>query len=234
MSVMGLTPLETIAIWAVFGVAILGLAYAVFLRAQILQEDKGTEKMQEVWNAIKDGADAYLRRQLRSILPLIAILTIALFFSVYIVPPSPEALERFEGTDPNTVRLWIGIARALAFVMGAGFSLTVGQIGMRMAVEGNVRVASASRRSFGDALRIAYRAGTITGMLTVCWVGRSSSSSWGSRPPMRCSASALAARSLRCSCAWAAASSPRQQTWARTLWERWKQASLRMTREILR
>lgn len=166
MSVMGLTPLETIAIWAVFGVALLGLAYAVFLRAQILQEDKGTEKMQEVWNAIKDGADAYLRRQLRSILPLIAILTIALFFSVYIVPPSPEALERFEGTDPNSVRLWIGIARALAFVMGAGFSLTVGQIGMRMAVEGNVRVASASRRSFGDALRIAYRAGTITGMLT--------------------------------------------------------------------
>ncbi len=166
MSVMGLTPLETIAIWAVFGVALLGLAYAVFLRAQILQEDKGTEKMQEVWNAIKDGADAYLRRQLRSILPLIAILTIALFFSVYIVPPSPEALERFEGTDPNSVRLWNGIARALAFVMGAGFSLAVGQIGMRMAVEGNVRVASASRRSFGDALRIAYRAGTITGMLT--------------------------------------------------------------------
>ena len=166
MSVMGLTPLETIAIWAVFGIALLGLAYAVFLRSQILREDKGTEKMQEVWNAIKDGADAYLRRQLRSILPLIAILTVALFFSVYIVPPSPEALERFEDVDPNTVRLWIGIARALAFVMGAGFSLAVGQIGMRMAVEANVRVASASRRSFGDALRIAYRAGTITGMLT--------------------------------------------------------------------
>src|SRR6185503_298341 len=151
MFVMGLTPLETAAIWTVFGVAILGLAYAVFLRSQILREDKGTEKMQEVWNAIKDGADAYLRRQLRSILPLIAILTVALFLSVYIVPPSPEALERFEGVDPGTVRLWIGVARALAFVMGAGFSLAVGQIGMRMAVEGNVRVASASRRSFGDA-----------------------------------------------------------------------------------
>jgi len=166
MFVMGLTPLETAAIWTVFGVAILGLAYAVFLRSQILREDKGTEKMQEVWNAIKDGADAYLRKQLRSILPLIGVLTIALFFSVYIVPPSPEALERFQGVDPNTVRLWIGIARALAFIMGAGFSLVVGQIGMRMAVEGNVRVASASKRSFGEALRIAYRAGTITGMLT--------------------------------------------------------------------
>ena len=75
-----------------FGVAILGLLYALFLRSQILREDKGTEKMQEVWGAIQDGADAYLGKQLRSILPLIVILTVALFLSVYIVPPSPEAL----------------------------------------------------------------------------------------------------------------------------------------------
>jgi K(+)-stimulated pyrophosphate-energized sodium pump len=162
----GLTTFEQIAIWGVLGVAILGLLYALFLRNQILREDKGSQKMQEVWGAIRDGADAYLRRQLVSILPLIAILTIALFFSVYIVPPTEEALQRFEGMDPDQVRLIIGLARALAFVMGAGFSLAVGQIGMRMAVQGNVRVAAASRRSFGDALRIAYRAGTITGMLT--------------------------------------------------------------------
>ncbi|MBI1856047.1 MAG: sodium-translocating pyrophosphatase, partial [Chloroflexi bacterium] len=162
----GLTSLEAIAIWVVFGIAIIGLLYAVFLRSQILKEDKGTPKMQEVWGAIKDGADAYLRKQLRSILPLIGILTVALFFSVYIVPPSPEAMQRFAGQSEASVRFIIGIARALAFVMGAGFSLTVGQIGMRMAVQGNVRVAAASKRSFGDALRIAYRAGTITGMLT--------------------------------------------------------------------
>jgi K(+)-stimulated pyrophosphate-energized sodium pump len=163
---MGLSSLEQIAIWAVFGVAWLGLAYAIFLRSQILREDKGTEKMQEVWGAIKAGANAYLQKQLRSILPLIAILTIALFLSVYVVPPSPEARERFEGMSVDQVKLIIGVARALAFVMGAGFSLAVGQIGMRMAVEANVRVASASRKSFGDSLRIAYRAGTITGMLT--------------------------------------------------------------------
>src|SRR4030067_84076 len=60
----------------------------------------------------------------------------------------------------------IGIARAAAFIMGAVFSLMVGQLGMRMAVQGNTRVASGARRSFADALRIAYRAGTITGMLT--------------------------------------------------------------------
>ena len=166
MFTMGLTSFEQIAIWAVFAVAWLGLGYAIFLRSQILNEDKGTEKMQEVWGAIKDGANAYLQKQLKSILPLIGVLTIALFLSVYVVPPSPEALERFHGMAESQIKLIIGIARAIAFVMGAGFSLMVGQIGMRMAVEGNVRVASASRRSFGDALRIAYRAGTITGMLT--------------------------------------------------------------------
>jgi K(+)-stimulated pyrophosphate-energized sodium pump len=162
----GLTVFEQIAIWSVLGVAILGLLYAIFLRSQILREDKGSEEMQAVWNAIREGADTYLVRQLRSVLPMIGILTIALFLSVYIVPPSREALERFAGLSPDTVRLIIGLGRAFAFVMGAGFSLTVGQIGMRMAVQGNVRVAAAARTSFPDSLRIAYRAGTITGMLT--------------------------------------------------------------------
>ncbi len=162
----GLNSFEQIAIWSVLGIAIVGLIYAWLLRSQILREDKGTEKMQEVWGAIRDGADAYLGQQLKSILPLIGILTVALFFSVYIVPPSPEAQERFPGMGDDQLRLLIGFARAIAFVMGAGFSLAVGQIGMRMAVQGNVRVASASRRSFADALRIAYRTGTITGMLT--------------------------------------------------------------------
>ncbi len=181
----GLNAFEQIAIWSVLGIAILGLLYAIFLRFQILKEDKGTSKMQEVWNAIRDGADAYLRKQLKSILPLIFILTIALFASVFIVKPTPEAAEWYCGafknvpieaardcaehlsdSDQQSVRLLIGLGRAFAFMLGASFSLAVGQIGMRMAVQGNVRVASASRRSFDDALRIAYRAGTITGMLT--------------------------------------------------------------------
>lgn len=163
---LGLQSFEIIAIWAVFGVAVLGLAYAWFLRSQILREDMGTPKMQQVWSAIRDGADAYLRRQLRSIIPLIVVLTAAMYLSVAIVPPSPEALERFAGMEPAAVSNVIGIGRAIGFVMGSLFSLTVGQIGMRMAVQGNVRVASASRKSFGGALRIAYRTGTITGMLT--------------------------------------------------------------------
>ena len=162
----GLSGFEQAAVIVVLGISILGLLYALFLRSQVLREDKGTEKMQEVWDAIREGADAYLRRQLFTILPLIGILTIALFLSVYIVPPTEDALARFKGYSANTVQLIIGLGRAGAFIMGACFSLLVGQLGMRMAVQANVRVAAAARRSFGDALRIAYRAGTITGMLT--------------------------------------------------------------------
>jgi K(+)-stimulated pyrophosphate-energized sodium pump len=182
----GLNPFEQIAIVLVLVIAILGLLYAVFLRKQVMREDTGTPKMLEVWNAIRVGADTYLRSQLRSILPLMILLTLALFASVYIVPPTFEASEWYcmafkgaQGTEVvktcaenltlaerQQVRTLIGLGRAIAFMMGAGFSLAVGQIGMRMAVQGNVRVASAARRSFGDSLRIAYRTGTITGMLT--------------------------------------------------------------------
>ena len=160
------TVFETIALWSVMGIATLGLAYALFLRMQIMREEKGTNVMVEVWGAIKQGAEAYLTRQLRTILPLIILLTVALFFSVYIVPPSAEALERFPNLSPDRVKVIIGLGRAGAFILGALFSLMVGQFGMRMAVQGNVRVAAAARTSFDKALKIAYRAGTITGMLT--------------------------------------------------------------------
>jgi K(+)-stimulated pyrophosphate-energized sodium pump len=158
----GMSLFETYAIFGVLGIAILGLAYAVFLRQQVLREDKGTKEMLEVWGAIKEGADAYLTRQLRTILPFIGFLTIALFLSAWIVTPTAEAQEEFG----ESARLYVAFGRAVAFLMGAGFSLIVGQIGMRMAVEANVRVAQAARTTFGGALKIAYRAGTITGMLT--------------------------------------------------------------------
>lgn len=160
------TVFETVAIWVVLAIAIIGLLYALLLRSQILKADKGTDKMQEVWNAIREGANAYLNRQLKTIVPFIVVLTIVLFFSVYVIPPTAEAAERFQGYDTGTIQIIVGIGRAVAFVMGACFSLAVGQFGMRMAVQGNVRVAAASKHSFNEALKLAYRSGTITGMLT--------------------------------------------------------------------
>ncbi len=165
-SLVHATPFEVFSIWVVLGIALLGLAYALMLRAQTLRKDKGSEKMQEVWNGIRTGADTYLTGQAKKILPSIFVLAFVLFFSVYIVPPSPEALERFRDQSPEGVRIIIGLGRSAAFVMGAFFSMLVGQFGMRMAVQGNVRVAAAARTSFSEALKIAYRTGTITGMLT--------------------------------------------------------------------
>jgi K(+)-stimulated pyrophosphate-energized sodium pump len=158
----GLTPFEQIAILGVLVVAFISLLYAWLLRNNVLKKDKGTEKMQEVWEAIKVGADSYLKTQLKTILPAVGILFIALFLSVYVVPPSAEALREF----PNNTRIIISIGRGVAFVLGASFSLIVGQLGMRMAIQASVRSASAARRDFNESLSIAYYAGTITGMLT--------------------------------------------------------------------
>jgi K(+)-stimulated pyrophosphate-energized sodium pump len=118
--------------------------------------------MQEVWNAIRIGADSYLKRQLKSILPVMIVLMILLFFSVYIVQPSTEAVEEFG----NAAKMWVAIGRSVAFVVGAVFSMLVGQLGMRMAIQANVRACAASRRSLNESLSIAYYSGTITGMLT--------------------------------------------------------------------
>jgi len=139
----GISEFEKIGIVAVLGVAVGALVYAVFLVLQTLKYDKGTDKIQNVANAIKLGANAYLKTQFKKLVPLIVLLSIALYFSTN-----------------------VGLGRSMAFLMGAIFSSVVGYIGMNMAIQGTMRVASASRRSFNEALKIAYRSGTITGMLT--------------------------------------------------------------------
>jgi K(+)-stimulated pyrophosphate-energized sodium pump len=159
----GLNNFEQIVITGVLVTAFIALLYAWMLRGRVLRKDKGTPRMQEEWNAIKIGAHSYLNRQLRTILPLIGLLAVALFFSVYVVPPSDAAVHEF-GADKAHITVAIG--RTVAFIMGALFSTTVGQLGMRMAIQANVRAASAARRSFTEALSIAYYAGTVTGMLT--------------------------------------------------------------------
>ncbi len=137
---------EKTALWSVLGVAILGLLYAFFLMGQVLREGTGTPKMIQIAQAIQSGSNAYLTQQFKAILLLVLLLTGALYFT---------AQEQH-----------VGIGRACAFLMGACFSATVGLVGMNLAVRGNVRVAAAARTSFGQALKIAYRTGTITGMLT--------------------------------------------------------------------
>lgn len=158
----GLNGFEQIAIVGVLVVAFISLVYAWLLRNSVMKKDKGSEKMQEVWDAIRIGAESYLSKQLKTILPAVGILFIAMFLSVYVVTPTAEASAEF----PVNTKLIIAVGRSLAFVLGASFSLMVGQLGMRMAIQASVRSASAAKREFNEALSIAYYAGTYTGMLT--------------------------------------------------------------------
>ncbi len=142
--------------WALFialGVAVLALLYAGWLVKFVYSADTGTKKMQEIAGAVREGANAYLYRQLSTVALLIVVLVFVLFFSKALT--SPLGVE-----DPFA---W---GRAGAFLMGAIFSGLVGFVGMRLATTGNLRVASAARVGFGKALMLGYRTGTITGMLT--------------------------------------------------------------------
>lgn len=162
----GLNNFEQIAIVVVLVTAFISLVYAWLLKKSVLKKDKGDNKMQEVWDAIRVGAESYLSKQLKTILPAMGILFIALFLSVYVVPSSAEAIAEFPPEEGYNTVLIMAIGRAIAFIMGAAFSLIVGQLGMRMAIQASVRSAAAAKREFNEALSIAYYAGTFTGMLT--------------------------------------------------------------------
>jgi K(+)-stimulated pyrophosphate-energized sodium pump len=143
---------EKIALSSNVLIALAGLAYALMLVGYVRRADQGTPRMQEIARAVREGADAYLFRQFRVVAVLIVIITAVLYIAAKsTTPPASEE---------------IAIGRAIAFLVGSTFSATVGFIGMRLATVGNLRVAAAARTSFGQALQLGYRTGTITGMLT--------------------------------------------------------------------
>jgi K(+)-stimulated pyrophosphate-energized sodium pump len=138
---------ERIALILVLLVAVAGLVYAWMLVKQVKDADQGTPRMQEIAAAVREGANAYLAAQFRKIGPLIILITVALYFTKY---HEPE----------------FAFGRAGAFLVGSLFSWCVGFVGMRLATTGNLRVAAAAKRSYGEAMQLGYRTGTITGMLT--------------------------------------------------------------------
>ena len=142
---------EKIALLANLVVAMAGLVYALSLVRQVKNAPQGTPKMQEIAAAIREGANAYLFRQFRVVGVLIIVITAILYFAAAATPNTPASIA------------W---GRAISFLVGSVFSATVGFVGMRLATIGNLRVAAAAQKSFGQALQLGYRTGTITGMLT--------------------------------------------------------------------
>ena len=151
--------------WAILGLsgaaAILALLVGWFLAVQVLKEDQGTPKMQEIARAIQVGAGAYLKRQFRTIgMILVPVGAVVFFTSVAISKPGAggEALSQVQS----------GLYRTVAFVLGCVASGLTGYIGMTLATRGNVRTAAAARRgSMKDALQVAFRTGGVAGMFTV-------------------------------------------------------------------
>ncbi len=130
-------------------IALVALVMAVVFRGQVLAAGEGTENMRTIARAVQEGANAYLTRQFRTL----AIFAAIAFFALLALP-----------ADDMTIRIF----RSVFFLVGAGFSATVGYLGMNLAVRANLRVAAAANSEGREpAMTIGLRTGAMVGMLTV-------------------------------------------------------------------
>jgi len=128
--------------------AVIALVFAIYFFRDIWSRDKGTPEMQKISNAIETGAMAYLRRQYKTIGLISVILAIVLALAGLI----------------DAFKDYLGLMVAVAFLIGAGFSILSGYIGMKISVNANIRTASAARISFNDAFVCSFRGGAISGI----------------------------------------------------------------------
>lgn len=133
-----------------FIISIFALLFAVFLVVWIKKNDMGTAKMQEIYEAIKKGANAFLKRQYQTIAIITVVLALVLY-GVYAMNGKPLS----------------GLQVSLAFILGALCSSLSGLVGMWISVRSNIRTASAAQTSFSKALTIAFRAGAVSGITIV-------------------------------------------------------------------
>ena len=131
--------------------SVLSLGVAVLLTIYVLRQDTGTAQMQDISNAIKEGAEAFLRRQYTTIGGLTVVLAAIIFLGYW------------QGKGDLTIA-W---RTTVAFIVGALFSAIAGFSGMFVSIRANIRAASAARTSLNRALQIALRGGAVTGLSVV-------------------------------------------------------------------
>ncbi len=119
---------------------LISVAFGVWSTREILAADAGSERMQEIAGAIREGAQAYLRRQYTTI----AVVGIVIFI---------------------LVSIFLSLTAGIGFLIGAVLSGAAGIVGMNVSVRANVRTAAASIKSLAGGLAISFRSGAITGML---------------------------------------------------------------------
>src|SRR5207253_10590973 len=115
-------------------IALAGLGYALMLVKEVYGADIGTLRMQEIARAVREGANAYLRRQFTTVGLLIVVIT-----GVLILTKWPWGMLETDPTRAEHVQIAVG--RGIAFLIGSIFSALVGFFGMTMATTGNLRVA---------------------------------------------------------------------------------------------
>jgi K(+)-stimulated pyrophosphate-energized sodium pump len=118
-----------------------GLAFAGYLTWYVFRKDLGTPEMQEIGDAIRQGAMAYMKRQYTTIIVISILLGILI---AGLIDPKP----------------WVG----LSFLVGAMASALSGYIGMYVSVRSNIRTAAAARRTLNEALVTSFRGGAVSGM----------------------------------------------------------------------
>jgi K(+)-stimulated pyrophosphate-energized sodium pump len=122
----------------------LAVAFGLYLTWWLLSRPAGNERMREIAGAVQEGAAAYLRKQ---------------YTTIAIVAVVPFLLLGFYNK--------LGWGTAIGFLVGAVLSAAAGFIGMNVSVRSNLRTAEAAREGLKSAFRIAFRAGSVTGLLVV-------------------------------------------------------------------
>lgn len=143
----------------ILGISILGLLFAVYLIRDVLRRDTGSPAMQEISNAIKAGAEAFLSRQNKTIV----YLSIALAAIIYILYAFVRTSNEHDPANASALALWT----TLSFVLGAACSVAAGYMGMWTSIRTNIRTAAAATKGMNGALQTALRGGAVSGFFVV-------------------------------------------------------------------
>jgi K(+)-stimulated pyrophosphate-energized sodium pump len=144
----------------ILGFSVFGLAAAWVLARWVLARDTGTEKMREISDAIKVGAEAFMSRQFKTIIYLAAGFAAVLFVGYLL--RGGQAFDPVKG-NAMAMAFWT----TLSFVLGALCSLIAGYVGMWISIRANIRAAAGTLTSVNDGLQVALRGGAVSGLMVV-------------------------------------------------------------------